>query len=124
MWKQWFAKRKLRKFMRQHDMVIEGYGGLNIRGLVVHEFGYLLRYYSGGGVDSFDDLAAVAGVAPQIEGAINQELAVGQLREQQALNVSKATAEANVRNLIQVLHVIVEYIAECKKLGLPANANV
>lgn len=104
-------------------MTFEGFGGLNINGLVVDEFGYLLRYYSGGQVDTFCDIEAVASVSSLVEGAAAKELTSGVLREEEALNVTKATAENNLKNLISIVRAISDYVAECKRLDLPIDAG-
>lgn len=120
--KEWRKKKAQRKvydaFCREHRFSLEE-GHLVIGGKDVSEFGPLLRLYSKGKFDSFDNFPGLAKAAPSINGAMTKDLLQPKTRSEENLGVSRATATGNLRDLQMILKVIEAYVAMAKETGLP-----
>ncbi|MCG5514448.1 hypothetical protein [Ectothiorhodospira shaposhnikovii] len=104
-----FRNRKLRKVAEENGINFDGHMGLSINGKLVSEFGYLLRYYTDGNLDSFSDRSKLYAVKSQVIEAVDQDLAAEKTREEEALGISRATAEANLRNLKAIVTALSNY---------------
>ncbi|MDO7927764.1 hypothetical protein Q6A51_13290 [Pseudomonas sp. KFB-139] len=113
---------EIEKFMSDHAMTFHGYGGLNINRLVVHEFGYLIRYLTDKKLDSFRDFRAISKSALAINQEINAELSKEILRESEALGVSRETAVGNMQRLQGIINTIAQYTALCDRLNVDLYA--
>lgn len=82
---------------------------ITVNGLLISEFGYLLRYYSNGKLDHFDNLQAIAESSNNLIAAIDAELMADETREQQNLGVSRSTAIANLGNLRSIILTLTAY---------------
>lgn len=116
--KNWFNRRRLNSYAKERGIEFNGYGGLVINHLVVSEFGYLLRYYSGGALESFDDFEKVFAISASVRSAVDADYLNPKLREEQNLQVSRSTADRNLQNLKGILDAIDGYVAKCKQLGI------
>lgn len=101
-------------------------GRLTIKGLNVSEFGPLLRHYSAGQFDRFEDIFGLADHFVTIDGTIASDLIKPALREQEALGVSRATAQANAEALRMILRCIAEYVdlVRAKRIPVEMEASV
>lgn len=110
--------------MHENSMSFEGYGGLVVHGLVVHEFGYLLRYLTKGKQDRLDDFRAIRENRDLILSAIKSELSKEVLRESEVFGCSRETTEGNILNLQKIVISICEYVDLCERLDLDIDPNV
>lgn len=105
---------RIKVLMREHGICGAG-RSLVIHGLLVSEFGYLLRHYSGGELDSFSNLSTVTAHANTV--LLAMEADYENPRESQVLCDLK-TAQANLDNLRGIMGAILAYVRECGRLGL------
>lgn len=101
--------RKLRKVAEENGINFDGHMGLSINGKLVSEFEYLLRFYTDSELESFSDRSTIHAVKSQVIDAIDKDLASGKTREEEALVISRATAEANLRNLKAIVTALSNY---------------
>lgn len=113
---------EVKGFMAEINMDFNGYGGLNIHRLVVSEFGYLLRYLTGGEIDSFSDFRVIAENKLAIEDNIKKELARDVLHESEVFGYSRDTTEGNILRLQKIVNSICEYTVLCDELGVDIYA--
>ena len=114
-----FKKAKINKFLEQNRINFNGYGGgLNIDGLVVKEFGYLLNYISGGTISNFYDLDKIYQNKGMLLANIDKECVKDILKEEDHLNISHETAVYNQNNLKNIIIKICDFIDICKNLNL------
>ena len=69
-----FEKRKLKKVAINNGIDFDGRYGLTINGLLVYEFGYLLRCYTENELDSFEDRGRIHNFKEKIITAVEQDL--------------------------------------------------
>lgn len=100
------AAKRLATFDKEHRYQPEGYGGLCISGLVVRDFGYLIRYISDGRFQSLDDQNAIQTNIQLIRHWIATELRKPVLREAEVFGVAHETALQNLENLRKICDVI------------------
>ena len=119
---EWRKKQAQQKayaaFRKEHRFVFED-GRLTINGAAVSEFGPLLRLYSDGKFDSFDDFPGLASAAPAINRAIAKDLLLPQTRSEQVLGISRETAKGNLGDLKLILKVVEAYVRMAKENDLP-----
>lgn len=120
---KWLKQRQLKAYREKHNIHFEGFGGLSVGGLIVSEFGYLLRYYSGGALDTFSDLTALNASKNSILTAIQNDWRNPKLREEVGLGVTRETAAGNVKNLTMIIEVLGSYADECERLKVPAGSH-
>lgn len=87
---------------------------ITVNGLLISEFGYLLRYYSNGKLDNFDNLQAIAELSDSLIAAIDTELMADETKEQRNLGVSRNTAIANLGNLRSIILTLTAYLERKK----------
>ena len=111
-------------FMKNHIITFHGFGGLNIRGLVVSEFDYLFRYYSKTNYSliNFPSLLEVDFHDTKLN--IKEELDSGNLKEIEAFGVSESTARGNANNLLDILETLENYKTECDRLGISYSCGM
>lgn|GEM_PF-2488715 len=105
-------------FMKNHRITFHGFGGLNIRGLVVSEFNYLFRYYSKSNYSLIDFPSILEVDFHDTKLNIKKELDSGNLKEMEHFGVSETTARGNANNLLHILETLENYKAECDRLGI------
>ncbi|MDH0734798.1 MULTISPECIES: hypothetical protein [Achromobacter] len=113
------ADRHMEKWCEQHRMNLNNGKRLVIGGLLVSEFGYLLRYYSNGALSSFENFQAIADAADGLVAQFEADFA--NPREYQNLNIGLSTAQANLKNLMMIVRTIAEYVNECNAQGCEAR---
>lgn len=104
-----FKNRRLKKVARENGINFDGPMGLSVNNKLVSEFGYLLRYYTDSQLESFSDRSKIHGVKDQVVFAVDQDLANAKTREEEALGISRATAEANLKNLKAIVIALSNY---------------
>ncbi|WP_017445686.1 hypothetical protein [Gayadomonas joobiniege] len=104
-----YKNRKLKKVAKENGINFDGPMGLSINNKLVSEFGYLLRYYTDGELESFTDRGQIHRVKDQVLAAVDQDLSNSKTREEEALGISRATAEANLRNLKAIVTALSNY---------------
>jgi len=104
-----FKKCKLKKVAKKNAINFNGHMGLSINGKIVSEFGYLLRYYTDGELDSFIDRSKIYAVKDQVIKSIDEDFLNEKTREEKNLRVSRTTAEANMRNLKFIIIALSNY---------------
>lgn len=102
--------------MVKNRMELDTVSDLSIDGLLVREFGYLLRHVTGGKLDTFKDFEKVHDFYPLIVAGINKDM-------QSPLEVERnladlETALANLTNLRRIVDVIARYVEKCRDLHL------
>lgn len=102
-------KIKLKKVAAENGINFDGQMGLSINNNLVSDFGYLLRYYTDGQLESFSDRAKIHEVKDKAISAIDQDLKNVKTREEEALNISRASAEANLKNLKNIIIALSNY---------------
>lgn len=111
------AKAQVDKFLLQHKMNLRGDYGFSVNGLMVSEFGYLLREVSGGKLHNFDNFNAIHAAFPAINGAIAQQIMAPVLVEEKALGIAHETALYNMRNLRNICVTISKYVELLDRLA-------
>jgi hypothetical protein len=109
---------KVQEFMAEIDMTFNGYGGLSMHRLAVSEFGYLIRYLTGGKIESFSDFRVIVENKEVIDESIKKELSKDVLRESEVFGYSRETTEGNILRLQKIVNSICEYTALCDRLGV------
>lgn len=104
-----FKKFELKKIAKENGINFDGHMGLSINNKLVSEFGYLLRYYTDGQLESFSDRSKIHSVKDQVISAVDQDLASEKTREEEVYGISRATAEANLRNLKAIVIALSNY---------------
>lgn len=124
-WLKWISDRKKRKtfeeFCDSWRFKIYGEYGFVVDGLLVSEFGYLLRYVTSGKHDSFTNFEAIANDYVAIDGAIVTEMAKPIPREAEVNFTTPEGARRNLENLRYIIKAIAEYVSLAAKLDLPLN---
>jgi hypothetical protein len=87
------------------------FDGLSIKGDVVSEFSYLLRYVTNGALENFNDFQAIYEHREHILRAVERELSQELMREQ-AFGVSRETAETHLKKLAAIVTTISDYYKE------------
>ncbi|KIP18467.1 hypothetical protein KY49_3598 [Burkholderia sp. MSHR3999] len=95
--------------------------GFVVDGLLVSEFGYLLRYVTSGKHDSFKNFEAIADDYAAIDGAIFKEMSKAVPKEAEVNFTSPDGARRNLENMRYIVKAITEYVALAKTLELPIN---
>ncbi|RAZ48864.1 hypothetical protein [Campylobacter hyointestinalis] len=113
-----FKKQKIKKFLEQNRINFNGYGGFNIDGLVINEFGYLIKYISDGTISNFYDLQKIHQNKDMLLKNIDKECSKETLKEQEHFNISHETAIYNQNNLKNIIIKICSFIDICKELKL------
>jgi hypothetical protein len=103
-----FEQREERK-AQELNINFNGFGGLVIDHLVVNEFNYLLRFITDGELESFSDFQKISKNQVAILNNIELELTKEKMKEEDAFNVSRATAEGNMKNLANIVSKISTY---------------
>ena len=120
----WQDERYLRKVALENRIDFDGrLQTLSINGLVVYEFGYLLRFYSEGKIDHFDDFNEIYQLKDELVATINGDILSGNPKEAQLGMVSAQTALFNLRNLSGIIHSICNYTAACISRGVKPPAD-
>lgn len=116
-----FTNRKLHKIAIENSINFEGgyYKSLQIHGQLVSDFGYLLRYYSGGVLDTFDSFANVYSLKAEIINSIDQDIKSGNPREAE-IGLTLEVAIINLKNLRGIVHSISNYHEACVAAGVPS----
>lgn len=104
-----FKNRKLKMVAEENGINFDGPMGLSINNNLVSEFSYLLRYYTDGQLQSFADRSKVYSIRAQVVAAADQDLSNAKTKEEEALGISRATAEANLKNLIHIVIALSNY---------------
>ncbi|MGM0857331.1 MAG: hypothetical protein ACQEW0_09605 [Pseudomonadota bacterium] len=104
-----FKNRKLTKVAKENGINFDGRMGLSINGELVSDFCYLLRYYTNGQLVSFSDRSRIYSVKSQVIEAVDQDLASEKTREEEALGISRASAERNLRKLKAIVTALSNY---------------
>ncbi|HDR9761533.1 hypothetical protein KDX16_15720 [Burkholderia vietnamiensis] len=109
-------ERQLLEWMVKNRMELDTVRDLSIDGLLVREFGYLLRHVTDGQLDTFKDFEKVHDLYPLIVAGINKDM-------QDPLEVERnladlETARANLTNLRRIVDVIARYVEKCRDLHL------
>lgn len=121
-WIQDIQKRKtVEAFCQQWKFKLYGDYGFSVDGLIVSEFGYLLRYVTEDKHDSFKDFAAIADDYAAINGAIVIEMAKPIPREAEVNFTTPEGASRNLKNLHYIVEAITKYVELANNLGLPVN---
>ncbi|MFN4267051.1 MAG: hypothetical protein ACK4F8_15035 [Aquabacterium sp.] len=124
LWRNWFwtPQDHFEEFCRQNSIELNGDYGFAINGLLVSEFGYLLRLVSAGRFERFDSLRAMYNDRQQILYGITHELQLEQLTEERL--VTHETAVFNMKNLQGIVRKIFAMVEMADKLGvaLPGEA--
>lgn len=124
LWRKFFWKPEdhFGEFCRQNSIEINGDYGFAINGLLVSEFGYLLRLVSEGRYESFASLRSLYDDRQQILYGITHELHLDKLTEERL--VSHETAVFNMRNLQGIMKKITAMVEMADQLGvaLPGEA--
>lgn len=118
----WKPEDHFGEFCRQNSIELNGDYGFAINGLLVSEFGYLLRLVSAGRYESFSSLRSLYKDRQQILYGITHELHLQQLTEERL--VSHQTAVFNMKNLQGIMKKIIVMVEMADKLGvaLPGEA--
>lgn len=123
--KRFLKNRKLKKIANDLRLNFTGnYKSLSIHGLLVSDFCYLLRHYSQGRLDSFDDFEKIQSQRDLILQNIQEDIESGNPYELQIGMTSKETAINNIQNLKNIIRAICEYSEACESLYLSAPTNV
>lgn len=102
-------KIKLKKVAVENGINFNGPMGLSINNNLVSEFEYLLRHYTDGQLESFSDRVKIHEVKDKAISAIEQDLRNEKTREEEALGISRATAEANLKKLKKIIIALSNY---------------
>lgn len=124
-WLRWISDRSKRKTIEQfcdkwRFNLYDEYGFV-VDGLLVSEFGYLLRHVTTGKHDSFKNFEAIADDFTEIDGAIVIEVSKQTPREAEVNFTSPEGARRNLENMRYIVRAITEYVDLAKKLELPLN---
>jgi len=114
--------KEIRKFMSTINMTFNGYGGLSVHGLVVSEFGYLIRYLTNKKIDSLSDFRIIAQHKALIDKSIQAELSKSVLRESEVFGYSREITEGNILRLQKIVNSICGYTKLCDTLGVDTYA--
>ncbi|MBJ9698620.1 hypothetical protein [Burkholderia cenocepacia] len=109
-------ERKLKEWMVQQRMDFDGQMGFSIQDLVVREFNYLLGHVTDGKLERFDDLARIHESHPLIIAGITKEMQHPLEAERNLADLE--TAQANLRNLRQIVELISRYVEKRYDLNL------
>lgn len=103
---------------RTNGMELNGNYGFTIRPAgLVREFNYLLRHYSEGRVEDFDDTAFLALVGERADIVARALGDRADPREHQNMHVGLTTAQRNIDCLVAILDTIAEYTVVCANHG-------
>ena len=102
-------KSKVKKAAEANGINFNGKMGTTVHGLLIHEFGYLLRYYSNEKLDCFDDLQALYNIRNDVLDAIEKDISSKRTKEEESLGVSRETAIANLKNLKEIIISLCNY---------------
>lgn len=124
-WLKWISDRNKRKTVEEfcgkwRFKLHDGYG-LVVDGLLVSEFGYLLRYVTSGKHESFKNFESIADDFGAIDVAIVIEMAKATPREAEVNFTSPEGARRNLENMRYIISAINEYVTLAKELELPLN---
>ena len=114
-------RRRMQKFVCEHRFNLHDEYGFCVNGLVVSEFGYLIRYVTDGKHDSFEDLEVIADDFVFINGAIISEMNRPVLREEEVNFTTHQGAIQNLKNLQYIVNSIAKYVDLAKALGRLPN---
>lgn len=103
----------------KNEIIVTGYGGLNVGGLVAPEFSYLIRGVSSGRHQNFDDLKAIGLDAKNILTAIDAEIKQPVLLEESSLVIPHDLAVYNMENLKRIIQHIDGYMQDLSAYGIP-----
>lgn len=124
-WLKWINDRNKRKvveeFCKKWRFHLYDEYGFVVDGLLVSEFGYLLRYVTSEKYDSFKNFEAIADDFAAIDGAIFSEMSKAIPREAEVNFTSPDGARRNLENMRYIVRAITEYVDLAKKLELPIN---
>lgn len=123
--RRYFINLKLKKIAQKHRINFCGnYRALSIGGLLVSEFGYLLRHYSNGKLKSFDNFFSVYEIKDNLLRNIDSDFESDSPREFESGMVGKETALGNLRNLKGIILAISEYTETCIANDIPVPKGV
>jgi hypothetical protein len=121
-WIQDIQKRKtVEDFCKEWKFKLYGNYGFAVDGLMVSEFGYLLRYVTHGKHVSFEDFAAIANDFVAIDNAIVTEMAKPTPKEAEVNFTTPEGARRNLENLRYIIKAITKYVELANHLGHPVN---
>ncbi len=124
-WLKWISDRNKRKtveeFCEKWRFKLYDEYGFVADGLLVSEFGYLLRYVTSDKHESFKSFEAIADDFVAIDGAIVIEMSKATPKEAEVNFTSPEGARRNLENMRYIVRAITEYVALAKKLELPLN---
>lgn len=127
-WLEWIKdipkRKRMERFAEERRFKLNGAYGFSVNGLLVREFGYLLRYVTNGKHDSFENFEEIANDFVAIDGAIVNEIGKPTPREEEVNFTSHEGAVQNLKNLRYIVRCISEYVDLAKELGLPTNPEV
>lgn len=127
-WLEWIKdipkRKRMEQFAEERRFKLNGAYGFSVNGLLVREFGYLLRYVTNGKHCSFENFEEIANDFSAINGAIATELGKPTPREEEVNFTSHEGALQNLRNLQYIVRCIADYVDLAKELDLPTNPKV
>lgn len=109
--------------MHEHNMRMEGFGGLIIHSLVVSEFSYLLRYVTDNKIERFNDFHLIYKNKDEILNVIETEIKKEVLNESEVFGYSREITEGNIKNLRKIIICICDYVDLCDSLNLELDPN-
>lgn len=121
----WLKERRkrelLKKFVKQNHFYLNGSYGFSVNGVLVSEFGYLLRYVSDGKHETFNNFEALADDFVSINGAIVLEMRKPVPREMEVNFTTRDGALTNLENLQTIVRSITKYVELARKHGFDPN---
>lgn len=114
--------KEVKEFIAEHEILFNGYGGLNINRQVVSEYGYLVRMIGDGKLEALSDFRAVFDHGVFLRENIRKELSKKVLRESEVFGYSRQTTEGNMIRLQGLVETIIQYVALCDQYQVDPDA--
>lgn len=127
-WLNWIKdkqkQKRMEQFAEERRFKLNGEYGFSVDGLLVREFGYLLRHVTRGKHGSFQNFDEIADNFVAINGAIVIEMQRDTPREEEVNFTTHEGAIRNLKNLQYIVKCIADYVDLAKQLGLTTRPEV